>query len=120
MDIEGALALYWDPFSHMGIYNYYGLSFDQYFGNRFGLELSGGLGFHGNISSDNYVISDDFQVKKKQLKWNGYLAPYIALGMFLDSKNKPRRLLSKGSIYFLQSYNVAVIPVLNYQLTYFF
>lgn len=120
VDLQGSLAMYWDPFSHTGIVNSYGVNLQQHFGRRLGVMIGGGFSIQSNFTTDNYIVNENFELKKRGLKMNSYWGPYISTGVFLDRKKVEHTYLSKVTINLLARYNSLSLPVFTYHFTYFF
>lgn len=116
--VQGSAISYWDPFSHVGLLNTYHLNVKQYFGKWFGVQMGAGLVLQSNITGENYVVSDNFEVEQQGLKFNNYSGLHFSGGFFVDNKDGSRSVLNKLSLYVLSPYNAAVLPVFNYHLIY--
>lgn len=118
--MQGSVVSYWDPFSHLGLINYYTLNFKQYFGKRLGVQFGGGFLFQSNITTDNFVVDENYNVEKRALQFNNYTGINLSAATFLDNKTNTRSWISKISLSILTPYNSSSIPVFNYHLIYIF
>ena len=117
---SGQAGFYWDPFSHVGVLNYYEFGLRQYLGKRLAVQFGLGPGVQLNFTNDNYIFNDDFELKKRSLKMNSYFAPEISSAICLSNKAQTRTVISKVSLFILSPYNSFVLPVFNYELMYQF
>jgi len=118
INFQVGLAGYWDPFSHHGIVNSYDILVRQYFGKRIGFQMGFGLILQSNITSENYIINEDFEPRKQRLKFNNYNGVRLVAGSFIDGKKNKRAIYSGFSMAFIGPYNSSVLPVFSYHLTY--
>ena len=115
-NLSGHLAYYWDPFSHMGLLNYYELNGRQYISQRLGLQIGAGIGTQFNFTNDNYKIDDEFNVKSRNVNTDVYIIPEISFGVVYLNGKLSREYISKINIFFLTPYNNGLLPSFNYSL----
>ncbi len=116
--LQGSAAAYWDPFSHVGLLNYYQLNFKQYFGKRLGIQMGFGFVLQSNVTGDNYVVDEDFQIEEQGFVRNNYGGIHISGGFFVDNKYNNRGVLNKMSLYVLAPHNAGILPVFSYHFIY--
>lgn len=120
INLSGHIAGYWDPFSHVGFYNFYEISFEQYFGRRFGTIVGLGPGVLSTFTSENYVFNDDFEMKKRSVQGRLYFSPEFSFSFFYENKKQTYKIISKASTFIVTPYNSWFIPAFNYHLIYQF
>ncbi len=101
---------YWDPFSHVGFQNYLNLEYDLVLYRRLRVDYGVGVGYQSNFTTDNYVVNDDFEVKKRALFATVYGLGNVFLGFRIKNDITERSSFIRANLFFLTPYNNGVLP----------
>ncbi len=115
-EVSANASLYWDPFSHVGFQNYYNLEYDLLLIGNLYIDYGLGAGFQTNFTTDNYIVSDDFEIKKRPLNAHIYGLGNFYLGARTKSKTTDRSTYFRGNLFFLFPYNTIVLPSFSFSI----
>ncbi len=120
--LGGNVGFYWDPKSHVGAFNYYGITYRKTatkgFQYRVGLSP---LAYYRSFLPETYEVDDNGNVKKLFLPGRNYYAPVFTLGV---GKQRKEKYLNSWflnlNVMVLMPYNTNILPLLYIEYGYTF
>ena len=108
--VTGNIGMYWDPFSHMGLQNYYNVNVQSNVIGRLYFEYGLGVGWQARFTRDNYVVTKDFEVTRRGLMTNTYTMIDSFAGFKLEGKNSDSSTNLRTHLTILTNYNGSFLP----------
>lgn len=114
--VSANVSLYWDPFSHVALQNFYNLEYDLRLIGNFYIDYGLGAGFQTNFTKDNYVFNEDFEIEKRILNAHIYALGNLYLGARVKNDITDRSTFFRSNLYFLFPYNTIVLPTFSFSI----
>ena len=119
--LESRLGFYWDPLSHISLFNQYLFSYRWVFEKEgspqknWALAAGIGPGYQRNFYAETYEVNANNQVKKLKSASRGFVSSTLDVHFIRARKNKRFSAWILGfNNTFLYNYNATIAPINNF------
>jgi len=114
--VAANIGAYWDPFSHIGVQNFYQVQVRSVLIPNVDFEYGLGGGFQGRFTGENYIVDENFTVEKQGIRTNWYLMGNGFVGFKISNSKREMATFLKLHLFLLADYNDTVLPTFMLEL----